>query len=123
MSGEQKKHNADPGCCADEAAREAFLANDLVSLLRKQNDGTDVHREAQKLCAVVEAVKKYSKKGKLTLTISVEPMDEDDRTVQIGVAFNAVIPQQSSPKRMFFVTDSNGLSRNAPGQLDLFGHC
>ena len=106
----------------DQTEADAFLANDIVKLLREHDRGRLSEQLERQLHQVIQAVTKHGKKGSLTLKLSFSPEEDEDGTVErvdVKPDISLVIPQPGSPTKGYFTTKNGGLSRTHPNQLTL----
>lgn len=89
----------------------------FADFLAEHNNGAGHNLAGEKLHELVAAVRDTGKKGSLTLTLSIEAMDEDTLVTVIDVATK--VPKPPSKAAVFFVTDDGNLSRSDPKQTHL----
>jgi len=105
---------------AKDVAVETFLANSLISMLRTHDKGRAIGLIESDLREVVTAVKSIGKGGKLTLTISIKPLDKEGDQVSVELDSKVNCPKPEAKPSLYFITRESGLSRNHPDQLSLF---
>lgn len=107
---------------SSDTERDAFLANECIAFLRAHDKGRLVHQLENDLRTLVAAVLKHGKKGVLKLTLTITPeCDEEGEIEQVLVKPDVQLtqPRAGSPKKAYFPTKTNGLSRHHPNQLSL----
>jgi hypothetical protein len=92
--------------------------NDILVTLNGINKGRLVGEASEKLSELVSSVKRYEKKGTLTIKIEIAPGTVPDSvTVKAGV--DAKAPQPEHPG-FFYVDDSDRLTRDDPSMDPMF---
>lgn len=71
------------------------------------------------LATLVEAIKTYGGKGKLTLTIDAEPATDDREMLYITVNVDVKAPKAPARKAVLFVDDQSNLVPNDPHRVQL----
>ena len=99
--------------------REKRHVNNVVDILTKLGGGRAVAELGLELDALVLACQESLKGGTLTLTLKVQPVD-DGQAATIQYAIASKCPKINTPKNTFWVSDTGELSRDHPGQLQLF---
>lgn len=83
------------------------------------HDKGRAHDNASKLMRdLVEAVKQTGRKGSVTVKLTVSPMKNNSRVVQISDNVTATIPEDKRDS-IWFTDDDGGLHRNDPDQLQM----
>ncbi len=97
------------------------VANTFESVLRNQRKGAMASELSTKLCELTKAVMAFSKPGKITLTLSVDPNSGDGSQVSVEDKIELKLPQPTKPKSIFYTTEEGQLVRENPEQptLDL----
>lgn len=72
------------------------------------------------LKGLLDAIKATGKKGKLTLTLDIEPIGKGEvETVKVGTAIKVTAPDPARQPTIFFLDDELNLSRSDPRQSDI----
>jgi hypothetical protein len=90
----------------------------FIDFLREQRAGETEEELAKALNALVAAVSATDKKGKLVLTISVEPV-KNTGTMLVSDEVTLKLPQLPRGRTMFYGTPENNLQRRDPRQMEL----
>ena len=96
----------------------AEAGNNFVAVLTQLRRGAAVVDASEGLAEVVKAVRKTGKKGKLTITITVVPLNEGD-AVDLVDEVTAKTPKPNMGSSLFFADDDGTLVRNDPRQGEL----
>lgn len=89
----------------------------FAAIIQDQRNG-GLHGElSDEMARLVEAVIAHDKKGKLTITLSIE--SNGDGSVFVGDAYKVDVPQPDRPKSLFFTDARGNLSRRDPRQAEL----
>jgi hypothetical protein len=91
---------------------------DFGVILGELDDGDFVDKCSFQLSEVVRAVRKSGKKGKVTVTLELDP---DESQIIITSKVEAKIPMPSTPQKIYFATDAGELVRESPRQEPLRG--
>ena len=101
-----------------DAESEAFLSNHAVRLLRVQNDGRTIDELDESIKEVVRAACATNKKGKVSLTLDIDP-SADGEQVTITATVDSKVPKPVTPARIYFASEEGTVSREHPNQLSL----
>lgn len=97
---------------------DAEAGNNFVAVLNQLRRGAAVVDASEGLAEVVKAVRKTGKKGKLTITITVVPLNKG-AAVDIVDEVNTKLPKPNMGSSLFFADDDGALMRNDPRQGEL----
>lgn len=96
------------------------MAQSITHLLSQIRGGAALSDANEMAEEVVKAVKATGKKGRIVLTIDIEPDKIDDTVVTIQPSITMKKPTRPYAKGMFFVNDKTGeLTREDPRQIEL----
>lgn len=84
--------------------------------LREQSAGKTHDDLTEALAEVVAGVKDTGKKGTLTLTITIAPLDKAGTAMTVQDVVKKVVPQHDRRKSIFYPTASGSLVRDDPQQ-------
>lgn len=89
----------------------------IVDLLSGLDGGNVNYQLELQLAEVVKAVKEHQKKGKVSLTISIEPQPAFGKSaVALSAIIKADVPRPDYSKTIKFVDDSGNLIGQDPNQ-------
>lgn len=94
------------------------MARAITEVLKDIREGALLLELPQQLADLVGAVKATGKGGKLTLTLSIKPL-EGSNQVLIQDEVRVAKPEPSRPKTVLYITEENELSRRDPRQPKL----
>ena len=95
------------------------MANrDFGVILSELDDGDFVDKCSFQLSEVVRAARKSGKKGKVVVTLEIEP---DENQIIINSKVDAKVPMPATPQKIYFATDAGELVRESPRQEKLRG--
>lgn len=98
------------------AAAEA--GNNFVAVLTQLRRGAAVVDASEGLAELVKSVRATGKKGKLTITIGVAPLNKGD-ALDVSAEVAVKIPKPDAGSSIFFPEDDGTLVRNDPRQGEL----
>ncbi len=105
----------------DENIQLIISNNAFVQLLAQLRKGSLATECAEKVGAVIAAVKHTGQKGKLTLTLTVDPDDKGEvRTVDILGEVTTKLPERKKKATTFFVVGEQSLSLTGIGEQPEF---
>lgn len=82
----------------------------------------DLLQEAgEELANLLFAAQQTGRKGKLTLTIEVKPVERGSSQMQVDDLVKVNLPEQDKNTTFMYVSDDGGLQRNDPDQADVEG--
>ncbi|WP_066360307.1 hypothetical protein [Herbidospora mongoliensis] len=93
----------------------------FADTLRDLRHGEVLDQAARDLQALVEAVGEIGKKGKLTLTIEVEPMKGDSDALSVTAQLKLACPPKPASAAVFFADKDHNLVRDNPRQHPIPG--
>ena len=96
----------------------AEAGNNFVAVLTQLRRGSAVVDASEGLAEMVKAVRETGKKGKLTITITVVPLNKGD-AVDLVDEVNVKLPKPNRGSSLFFSADDGTLLRNDPRQGEL----
>lgn len=88
----------------------------FADFLREQSAGRTHDDLTTALAEVVSAVKDTGKKGTVTLTVTVAPLDKNGNALTVTDVVKKVIPQHDRRKSIFYADDSGNLTKDDPMQ-------
>lgn len=88
----------------------------FADFLREQSAGRTHDDLTTGLAEVVAAVKDTGKKGTITLTITVAPLDKNGNALTVTDAIKKVVPQHDRRKSIFYADDAGNLTKDDPMQ-------
>jgi len=91
-------------------------ARPFADWLREQAGGRTHDELTQALAEVATAVKETGKKGSLTLTITLAPIDRGASAVTVADQVKKTVPVHDRRKPIFYVDDAGSLVRDDPNQ-------
>lgn len=94
-------------------------ATEFATLLLTHAKGRAHDEATKKLREAVEAVQQTGKAAKVTVTLSIKPVDKIPNAFRIQDAVTASIPEDPRTS-MWFGDDQGGLHRNDPNQRSLY---
>lgn len=97
------------------------MVRPFTDFLRDQRGGETLEELSDKLNELVAAVQSTGKKGKLVLTVEVEPVKGTGGQVVVSDDVVCKKPELTRGATIFFATPENNLSRRDPRQADLPG--
>lgn len=96
----------------------------FLNALTDAQDGGVVHTLDERYRELLAAVLALKSKGTLTLKVAVTPdkLNGNGEVIMVDLDWSCEVkkPALQPGGSRFFVTDDGGLSRNPPGQEDLF---
>ena len=96
----------------DDKIQILIQANPFVQMLAQLRDGAFITECTEKIGDTISAVKRTGQKGRLTLTLTVEPDDKGEvRTVDISAEAVPKLPERRKKATTFFVVGEQSLSR------------
>lgn len=95
------------------------MGQSLTDIMGQIRGGFAMHQAGKELEELIAAVQETKKKGKLTITISVEPDKVDERIITLQPDVKTTIPRRGFNPGIFFVDDNGKLSKEDPAQLDM----
>lgn len=95
------------------------MKRSFIDFLREQRGGQTEEELADKLNELVKMVSSTGKKGKLTLTITVEPLKADSGQMVVSDDVTVKLPHHSRGGSVFYATPENNLTRKDPRQAEL----
>lgn len=101
------------------------MKSDVVALMMEMRNGQTAAIANDKFAEVMDAVRATRRKGKLVITLEVEPAEIDGDTnevsrVKINPDIKMVRPEPNLGSGIYFVTKDGGLSRQDPKQFEMF---
>lgn len=99
---------------------EITADNCILTLLQNQRAGECLIELSEGLRALTKAVRANGKKGSMTLTISIEPINRAGGSA-VGVTDVVAVkaPQMEREIGVFFANEDGSLTRNDPRQREL----
>lgn len=91
----------------------------FTDTLKDIREGAVLTELAEHMAGLLDAVRATGKGGKLTLSISVKPLDGTANQVLISDDIKTVVPEPNRPTTVMFVTEENELTRRDPRQPKL----
>lgn len=85
---------------------------------REQSSGKTHEEMGEALYDLVQRVRDTGKKGTLSLTISVAPMDKDISVLVISDEIKLRLPEHDRKSSLFYPDKHGNLTRRDPGQLE-----
>lgn len=96
------------------------MAQSLVDILGQIRGGAALNDASRELAELIRAVKEVGKKGKLTLTIEVEPDKTDATVVTFQPEVTVKTPKRAYAKGIFYIDERTGsVSREDPRQMEM----
>lgn len=96
------------------------MARPFSDFLREQRGGESQEELAEALNALVAAVERTGKKGKLVYTVEIEPVPKaGGGQVTVTDAIDVKLPKPRRSASLFFSTPENNLVRHDPRQQKL----
>jgi hypothetical protein len=95
------------------------MVRPFADILSEVQKGVVADEAATRLAELVAAVKETGKKGRLTVTIQVEPFKGNDEIVKVSGAVDLRAPKAEAPTSIFYQDDDGNLTRNDPNQLPM----
>jgi hypothetical protein len=91
----------------------------FAAVLASIRPKTDVEL-AEKLAKLIEEVKVTGKKGTLSITFEVKPVDGGGQAVIVNDAIRLKMPERTREGSMAFIGEGNRLQRTDPSAMPLF---
>lgn len=88
----------------------------FADFLREQSAGKTHDDLTTGLAEVVAAVKDTGKKGTITLTITVAPLDKNGNALTVTDSIKKAVPQHDRRKSIFYADNSGNLTKDDPMQ-------
>jgi hypothetical protein len=95
------------------------MAQSITDIMSQIRGGYALNEAGKKLQELVSAVRATGKKGKVCLTIEVEPDKTDERIIKMKPSIQAKIPEKGFSEGIMFVGPDGRLTREDPAQLEL----
>jgi hypothetical protein len=92
----------------------------ITDVLRDIRKGRVVDAASEQLAEVVRGVLDTTKKGELTIKLSVSPQGKGDNAVIVGAKVSSKVPQADLPDALFFADLDGDLLRDDPTQTRMF---
>lgn len=102
----------------DEGARHI---RPFADWLREQSAGRTHNELGEGLHDLIARVRDTGKKGTLTLTVSVAPLDKDVSTLVVSDEIRLKLPEHDRKASIFYTDDAGNLSRTDPNQPEISG--
>lgn len=93
----------------------------VTIVLQEHRNGGLNNEAGEHLSELVAAVKEHQKAGKLTIELTVAPVDGDPRQVKVTDVIKVSAPKAKPPASLFFSDAHGNLSRRDPRQPELSG--
>lgn len=103
---------ADSTIAADEPVIRPF-----ADWLREQSHGKTHDELGEALYDLVQRVRDTGKKGSVSLTVTVAPMDKDVSVLVVSDEIKLRLPEHDRKASLFYPDKTGNLSRTDPGQL------
>ena len=102
------------------------VRSDVIALMMEMRNGQTAAIANDKFKEGLDAVRSTKRKGKLIITLEIEPSEIDPETNEVSrVKINPDIklqrPEPNLGSGIYFVTRDGGLSRQDPKQFEMFG--
>ena len=106
----------------DSKQAKQLIAADFIEVLISMRSGRVAMECSEKLAAVVQAVRKTGKKGRLSLVIDINPSrisNDDGQVKEVEVTHKVVTvePENSAGTTIFYATKEGALTREDPDQM------
>lgn len=95
------------------------MSQSILDVLSQIRGGAALIDANKELRAVVQAVKATGKKGKITLSIDIEPDKTDETVVTFQPDITIKVPKKPYAKGLFYVAPNGDVSREDPRQIEL----
>lgn len=93
------------------------LVRPFADFIREHGHGRTHDELSEGMRDLIQKVKDTGRKGSVTLKITVEPMEKDDRMVVVSDSLKLRLPEHDRPAAVWFVDRDGNLARNDPDQL------
>lgn len=93
----------------------------FADVLREQAQGKTHDEMSEALYDLAARVRATGKKGKVSLTITMEPMKGDERVLVVSDEIKLQLPEFPRKPSIFYTADDGNLSRQNPEQLAIPG--
>ena len=100
-----------------EIEAEDVAVRPFADWLREQSQGKTHEELSEALYDLVQRVRDTGKKGTVSLTITVAPMDKDVSVLVLSDEIKLRLPEHDRKASLFYPDKWGNLSRTDPGQL------